>query len=1081
MRKIAVLFAVLLCGTVSVFAQTVKGKITDSKDGSPLSGASVKVKGSTAGASTAADGTFEISLPAKSGILEVSLIGYATQQAKVSSSGSLISISLTQDVKALNEVVVTAMGVKREKKALGYSVAVVTKKDLELRPEGDIARVLQGKAPGVNVLNSSGISGSGTNIIIRAVNTITGNSTPLFIVDGVPFDGGTNANSGFTYGNQTSSRFLDLDPNNIENVSVLKGLSATTIYGELGRNGVILITTKNGAGAKSNKKSEITVSQSYFLNTVANLPEYNTKYGGGFDLSNGVTFFSNWGGPFPLPGEPPLLVGHPYGRKSLNTAFPEYYDHTTGAKLQIYEYKQYKNNVKDFFRQGSVSNTSINMSGAGANSSFSGSFSYLNDIGFLPGNDLKKISFGIGGTTKLSNNFTVTGTANYVSTKVKSPPTSTSFGSTANNASAFGDVLYTPTSVDLQGLPWENPLDHSHVYYRSDNGIQNPRWTLANSFTEDNVSRVFGNLQLKYDFTKKFNLVYRVGFDNYTEEQLYAQNKGGSYTPTGIYRTSTAQNTIYDQTLATNYLTDLSTDLKLTVEAGVNVRNDGFKQTGIRSSNQLVYGLLNHGNFVEHQSTAEDGTELDYKSSRESVGAFAFTSFGYKEALFLNLGGRESWTSVLESANRSIFYPSVNLAWIPTTSVAALRDSRTINYLKFRLAYGTSAEFPGLYSTRPTLGIATKVFVDGANTSINANYIPNRLPNKDLKPALFKEYEFGMEAKFFDNRFGIDLSLYSRDTKNQILDRDLDPSTGYTFQTINAGNVNNKGIELAVNYAIIKNRNWQWRVDGLFTKNKSLVSRLPEDLTQIRTAGFTNLGTFAINGQPLGVIMGKGYAREIIDYDLEGNPIYGKNKVVGAAGDYDPANVISVLGDPTPKYKLTGISSLSYKSFNFRVQVDYTHGGDFYSATSSVLLGRGVTRDTEFDRALPFILPGVNVDAAGKSTPNNIQISATQAYFDNTVAGGAADEAGIYDATVVRIREASLSYNLPQSILNNSPFGAVSISISGTNLWYYAPNFPKYVHFDPETSGLGVSNGRGLEFFTGPSSRRIGASVRITF
>jgi TonB-linked SusC/RagA family outer membrane protein len=938
MRKIALLFAVLLCGTVSVFAQTtIKGKVTDSKDGSPLSGASVKVRGTSNGASTAADGSFEITLPTKSAELEVSLVGFANQQARVSSSSSFLNISLTQDVKALNEVVVTAMGVKREKKALGYSVAVVTKKDLEGRPEGDIARVLQGKAPGVNVLNSSGISGSGTNIIIRAVNTITGSSTPLFIVDGVPFDGGTNANSGFTYGNQTSSRFLDLDPNNIENVSVLKGLSATTIYGELGRNGVILITTKNGAGAKSNKKSEITVSQSYFTNTVANLPEYNTKYGGGFDLSNGVTFFSNWGGAFPGPGEPPILVNHPYGRASLNTAFPEY----KGAK---YEYKHYKNNVRDFFRTGSVSNTSINMSGAGATSSFSGSFSYLNDIGFLPGNDLKKLSFGFGGTAKLANNFTITGTANYVSTKVKSPPTSTSFGSSASNASAFGDVLYTPTSVDLQGLPWENPLDRSHVYYRSNNGIQNPRWTLVNSFTEDNVERVFGNLQLKYDFTKKLNLVYRAGFDNYTEKQLYAQHKGGAYTPLGIYRTSSATNTIYDQTLATNYLTDLATDLKLTVEAGVNVRNDAFEQTGITSSNQLVYGLLNHGNFVDHQTLAEDGTELDYKSNRQSVGAFAFTSFGYKEALFLNLGGRQSWTSVLESANRSIFYPSVNLAWIPTTSIGVLRDSRTINYLKFRLAYGTSAEFPGLYGTRPTLGIATKVFVDGAGTSINANFIPNRLPNKDLRPALFKEYEFGMEAKFFNNRFGIDLSLYSRDTRDQILNRDLDPSSGFTYQTINAGNVNNKGIELALNYAIIKNRNWQWRVDGMLTKNRSEVSGLPEDLSQIRTAGFTNLGTFAINGQPLGVIMGKAYSRAASG-----------EKIVGANGDYQPDNVISILGDPTPDYKLTGISSLSYKSFNFRVQVDYTHGGDFYSATSSVLLGRGVTRDTEFDLSLIHI------------------------------------------------------------------------------------------------------------------------------
>lgn len=1057
MRKLLYLLAgMLLLFSSTLFAQQreVTGKVTDA-NGVPVNGASIRVKSARTGTSAAADGSFKINVAPNSTLI-ISGVGFETREIAVGNEQNLnVSLQLSSS-QSLNEVVITALGIKREKKALGYSVSVVTKKDLELRPEGDIARVLTGKAAGVNIQNTSGISGSGTNITIRAISTITGNSTPLFIVDGVPFDGGTNANTGFTYGNQTSSRFLDLDPNNIENVSILKGLSATTIYGELGRNGVILITTKNGGGAKINKKTEISVSQSYFVNTVANLPEYNTKYGGGFDLSNGVTFFSNWGGAFK---DPPVLVNHPYGRAALNAAFPQF----IGAK---YEYKQYKNNVKDFFRTGTVNNTSVNIGGSGANASYNGNFSYLDDKGFLPGNELKKMTFGLGGTAKLANNFTLTGAANYVTTKVKSPPTSTSFGSSASHASAFGDVLYTPTSVDLQGLPWENPLDHSHVYYRSNNGIQNPRWTLANSFTADDVSRVFGNLQLKYDFTKKLNLTYRVGFDNYTENQLYAQNKGGSYTPDGIYRTSSANNTIWDQTLIANYGKELTQDIKLNVEAGVNVRNDIFTQTGLTSSKQLVYGLLNHANFVDKQSRSEDGGELQYSADLESVGAFAFTSFGYKDYLFLNLGGRESWTSALEKTNRNIFYPSVNLAFIPTATFAALRDSRNINYLKVRVAYGTSAEFPGLYNTRPTLGIATKVFVDGAGTSINTNFVPSRLANKDLKPALFKEYELGTEGKFIDSRVSLDLSLYIRYTRNQILNRDLDPSSGYTVQAINAGNVKNKGIELSLGYAVIRNKNWQWKLDGLFTKNTSLVSGIPADLKSIRTAGFTNLGTFAINGQPLGVI--QGYAWERADNG---------ERIVGAGGDYLTANDISILGDPTPDYKLTGITSLSYKAISFRVQMEYTKGGDFYSATSSVLLGRGVTRDTEFDRALPYILPGVKAD----KTPNDKQISATQAYFNNTVAGGAADEAGIFDGTNVRIREASLSYSLPAKMLQKSPFGSISVSITGNNLWYYAPNFPKYVNFDPETSGLGVSNGRGLEFFTGPSARRIGASVRVTF
>jgi TonB-linked SusC/RagA family outer membrane protein len=1051
MRKIAVFITALLFSAVSVFAQ-VKGKVTDTK-GAPVEGATVKVIGENTTAVTKADGSFDIAV--KEGkSLEISVVGYLPQRVKY--SGGDVVVSLTQDLKGLSEVVVTAFGVKREKKALGYAVSTVGKKELESRPEGDIGRVLTGKAAGVTITNSSGLSGSGTNIIVRAIGTITGDATPLFVVDGVPFGGGTNANAGFTFGNQTSSRFLDLDPNNIENVSILKGLSATTLYGDAGRNGVILVTTKNGGGVKAAKKTEITVSQSYFQTTVANLPEYNSKYGGGFDLSNGVTFFSNWGGAF---SDPPVLVSHPYGRAALNAAFPQF----VGA---TYEYKYYKNNVKDFFRKGNVNTTSLNIGGSNGTSTYNANFSYVNDIGFTVGNGLKKTSFGIGGSSKLSNNFTIAGTLNYVQTGVKSPPTSTSFGSSASNASVFGDVLYTPTSVDLQGLPWENPLDKSHVYYRGNNGIQNPRWTLANSFTEDNVNRVFGNLALKYDFKKGLNLNYRLGVDNYNEEQVYAQNRGGSAAPEGIYRTSVARSVIYDQNLFLNYITDLSSSFKLNVDAGVNIRNDIFKQTGITSTSQLVYGLINHSNFINHTPNSEDGTPLDFKSELENIGAYLQGVLSYKDYLYLSLGGRQSASNSVEKENARIFYPSASISVIPTAVIEALKDNKNINYLKLRAGYATSAEFPGLYRTRPRLGIATKVFVDNAGNSINTNSIGNRLPNKDLKPALIGELEGGIEGKFIDNRLNIDLTFYKRIAKDQLLDQDLDPSTGFTVKTINAGTVTNKGIELGLGYTVIRSKNWRLQLDGLFSRNRSMVSDLPAELKEIRTAGFTNLGTFAINGQPLGVIKGTAYQRAD-----DGQ------KLVGTNGDYITANTTSIIGDPNPDFKLTGIGTLSYKEFSLRVQMEYTKGGQMYSATSSVLLGRGVTKDTEFDRSLPYILPGVRAD----KSPNNIQISATQAYFNNSVAGGAADEAGIYNASNIRIREASLAYSVPQKMLKKLPIGSLSLSISGTNLWFFAPNFPKYVNFDPETSGLGVSNGRGLEFFTGPSARRIGAALRITF
>jgi len=1041
--------------TVANAQVIIKGKVTDSKDGQPLSGVSVKLTGKAGGTSTANDGTYSIELTKKEGKLEFSYNGYASQTVRLASAGATVDVILVLETKAMSEVVVTALGIKREKKALGYGVSTVSKKDLELRPEGDIARVLSGKAAGVTITNSSGLSGSGTNITVRAISTITGSSTPLFVVDGVPFNGETNSNSSFVYGNQTSSRFLDLDPNNIESVNILKGLSATTLYGENGRNGVILITTKNGGGVKPAQKTEITVSQSYFANNVANLPEYNTKYGGGFDLSNGVTFFSNWGGPF---SNPPVQVRHPYDRSALNVAFPQY----VGA---LYDYKQY-NSVSNFFRKGSVSNTSVNVGGSNGTTTFSANFSYLNDVGFTIGNEMRKSTFGAGGSTKLSNKFTLSGTFNYVMTAVKAPPTSTSFGSGSTQTSVFGDVLYTPTSVDLMGLPWENPLDRSHVYYRTANDIQNPRWTLYNSFTEDNVNRSFGNLQLKYDVMKGLNLGYRVGFDNYTETQLYAQNKGGSIDPDGIMRTSTGINTILDQNFYSAYNKDLNDKWKLNVDAGLNIRNDIYKQNGITSTQQLVYGLLNHTNFVNHLPTSESGTSLDFKVESQTIGLYLQSGISYNDYLFITVGGRQGWTSTLEKENRGIFYPSMSASFIPTSAVEALKDNKYINYLKVRAGYATSAEFPGAYNTRPTLDINTKVFVNGGNTSINTNAISNVLPNPNLKPSLIQEFEFGLEGKVLNNRGNFDLSVYNRQANDQLLNRDLDPSTGFTSQRINAGNVTNKGIELSIGYTVVKNKNWKWQLDGLYSRNRSKVSDIPADLKEIRTSGFTNLGTFAINGQPLGVIKGTAYVK-----DANGN------RIVGSNGNYILANEVSILGDPNADYRMTGISTLSYKQFSFRVQMDYTHGGDMYSATSSVLVGRGVTRDTEFDRALGYILPGVREDG----TPNDIQISATQAYFDNSVAGSAADEPGIFDATCVRIREASLSYSMPQELLKKSPFGSVSLTVSGTNLWYFAPNFPKYVNFDPETSGLGVSNGRGLEFITGPSSRRIGASIRVTF
>ncbi|HVM90267.1 MAG TPA: TonB-dependent receptor plug domain-containing protein, partial [Puia sp.] len=619
MRK-TLLYLLLLCALWSPsMAQNnqVSGKVTDDK-GVPITGASVVEKKTKKGVSTGIDGNFTISVPV-GGTLVISYVGFEKTEFTIGNSNE-ITITLKPLNQSLSEVVVTALGIKREKKALGYAVSTVDKKELELRPESDLGRVLEGKAPGLNINSTSGLSGSGTNINIRGISTITGNSTPLFVVDGVPFDGSTNtANAAtgqdFLYGHQTSSRFLDLDPNNIENVSVLKGLSAVTLYGEAGRNGVILITTKNGATQKARKKTEITVSQSYF-ETKAILPEYNTKYGGGFDLSIGIAFFSNWGGAFT---NPPAEVTHPYDRASgiYATDFPQFH----GVP---YAYKYY-NSVPRFFRTGTTSTTSLNAAGTAGVVNYNMSYSYTDDQGYIMGNGLNKNTFGIGGTAKLSNNFTLSGTLNYVITNQSSPPTSESQGNNAAYASVFGNVMYTPTAVDLIGLPWEFPSTHGSAYYRGDNGIQNPIWTLHNSFTQDNVNRTFGQMQARYEFIKGLSLTYKIGFDNYNEAQLYAQNKGGVGTLNpndnlGFMRTNSGVSTIWDHTLLLNYSHNLTNDFNLTVDAGVNSRRDIYSQTGLFSREQLVFGILNHGNFVSHDVYSESGAALNFKSQTLDVG-----------------------------------------------------------------------------------------------------------------------------------------------------------------------------------------------------------------------------------------------------------------------------------------------------------------------------------------------------------------------------------------------------------------------------------------------------------------------------
>ena len=1070
MKRLSLVLMLVLFGLGSIWAQrTITGTVTDA-NGDPLIGASILIKGTSTGTVSDIDGSFTLEVPDETAVLVISYTGYATQEVTLGAS-NVVDVVLEEAAEELAEVVVTGLGIRKEKKALGYGVSTISSDLVANRGQADIARILRGKATGVDITQTSGLVGSGTNVIIRGYSSITGSNQPLFVVDGVPFNADTNTDRDFVEGGATaSSRFLDLDPNNIAEISILKGLSATVLYGEAGRNGVILITTKNGQGATAQKGFEVSVSQGVYFTEVANLPDYQNTYGNGFSGNFGW-FFSNWGPAFDVRGSNGIAedgtIEHPYDQPQYNDDFPEF----IGVR---YPYKPYPS-VENFFDTGVGSNTSLTIAkNVGENTRVSATYSYLKDEGFTPpdaqGNStnfLSKHNFGLGAQTKLDNGLSLKATFNYIDSDRQTPPAASGAGSNPSGASLFANLIYTPRSIDLLNLPYESPIDGSMVYYRRGSAIQNPLWTLNHARDKENIRRFFNTMEATYEFAPWLSAMYRIGIDQYTQQQRREIDKGGSQVPDGELTTSERLNRITDQVFNLNYNFHLSDDWDLEGIVGVNLRRETRDQTIATSTNQFVFGLFTHDNFIDHRI-------FSFKRETNNIGAYATATLGYRNFLYLNFQGRNDWTSTLEKENRSIFYPSASVSFIPTEGIESLQGSTILNYLKLRFGYGTSAGYPQPYQTRSVLSTSTNAFITRDGTTMNVNSVSDRLGNANLKPEQHRELEAGIEARLLKNRVGIDLSLYDKRSTDLIIDLDLDPATGFTNTTINAAEVSNKGVELSLNLIPVRTRNFEWNLTLNYTTNDNIVNKIAEGVDQIKISvsdasdvgfadEFDGVANWAIPGQSYGVIQGTPYRR-------------GPNgsRLVGADGNYVPDQDIAIIGDPIPDYTANWINRVSWRGLSFDFQWSYIKGGDIYSITTATMLARGNTIDTDFDRFLPVILPGEKEDG----TPNDIQAYigdiSFRAYFF-------ANEGAIFDGTVIRLREVGLSYDLPKSILDNTPFGSASLRFYGENLFYNAPNVPEGVNYDPEVLSVGVGNGRGLEFVTGPTAKKIGFNLNVTF
>ena len=1059
---------------LSAWAQdrVVSGKVTAAEDGSALPGVNVVLKGTTNGTVTDTDGNYKLNIPASGGSLVFTFIGLQTQEVPIGER-TTVDIGLGLDVQQLSEVVVTAQGIQRDQKALGYATTTISAALLADKPETDVGRALQGRTPGLQILNSSGLAGSSSRINIRGNSSITGDTQPLWIVDGVPINTASNdISADFRDGQVAPSRFLDIDPNNIESVSVLRGLSATTTYGSQGRNGVILVTTKTGAKGKGKGRFTGSIGQSYFVSEAV-LPEYQNKWANGFDGAYGE-FFSNWGSLF---DGKPTGVRHPYWEhRALFPDNPEFAQAGTdnGGYIPVAQ----PNNVKSIFQKGSSATTSLSLGSSNEFGNAAFSYSHLDEKGFIQNNNVKRDNLSFGGNLKLTKKLTLSSSFNFVKTDFQTPPSAGGTGSNSiGGPSIFANLFYTPRNMDLN-WPFENPITKANVYYRNNNSISHPKWLLKNTLQTSVTNRFFSSNSLSYDIADWFNLTYRLGYDTYSERQSYEINKGGvgydiNLLP-GAYRTSVSNNTVIDHSVLATFKKQLNQNLDLSALVGFNYRSNAFEQTGLESLGQVVYGLKEHRNFTSTQPKDFRGNQLNLVRNSAIAGVFFDANLGYKDFLYVNLSGRNDWSSTLEQANRSLFYPGGSIAFVPSAAFPNMAPN-VLDFLKVRFAYGTSANFGSPYNTRPTLTLNAQTRVDNIGNVVTSTQ-PLLLANSNLKPELLTETEFGIESKLAQNRLRLDLSFYNREARDQIINRPLDPSTGYGSVFINAGTIQNKGIEMQLGGVVLKTGDFTWDLAVNYTLNRSLVKALPEGSKEILVNGFSNLGNFAIEGLPLNVIKGT-----LVERSPDGQLI------VNDQGDYKAADEIGIIADPNPDWLGSLISTFSWKGLTFGMQWDYVHGGQTYSYTAATMVGRGVSKDLEvFDPTLPLILPGVLelTDGSGNVTgyaPNNIPLTTSGVFFGNTIIGGSPDDRGVYDATRVRFREVSLGYSIPKSITSKLKVGAINISLLGNNLWFRAINAPKYARADFDRTAFGTNNGAGFDFLGGPSARRYGVNVKITF
>jgi len=1045
--------------------RTVSGRVTDQKTGEGLPGVTVLVKATTNGISTNANGSFSLTVPESGATLVFSSVGMATQERAVGSE-SVINVVLAQDTRELSEVVVTALGIEKDTRSLGYSTQQIKAEQISQKSEPNVLSSLQGKVAGVNITTASGLPGASTNINIRGITSLQNTNQPLFVVDGIPISNDLDrslggAGLGSLGAAQTSNRALDIDPETIASINILKGPAAAALYGSRAAAGAVIITTKNGSSA--NKKLEVTATSSFNVQNVYGLARLQSDYGQG---SNGV--ITTTGG-----------LGDIYTANSAASFGPRFGTAPTLANgLQLTDgsllpYQSYPDNIKNFYRQGTIFTNGVNIAGGNADQNATLSVNNTKQDGITKNSDLNRTNVLLGANIKLINKLRVGGSVNFVQTD----QTGILQG---NGGSAFAILSNRVSrSLNLQGNPYIDPVTNANIYFP---GVENPYFSITQNPTTSSLTRFINVGNLSYDVLPWLRVDYRAGLDTYTDRRKQIFAIGSQRQPTGqvqdqvFYRSEFNSDLIVTAKKDNIFLDGLNASLLV----GQNVNQRRFQTIASQADNLTLPGYYNAANG----SVFSNGTG-ESNSLRRILGVYSQLTLGYNNYLFLELTGRADQSTTLPTANRTFFYPSATASFVFTDAFKISSD--IFSYGKLRANASKVGRDADPYLLKTTYNSASQgnnvSSINFPFTTANGTYpgfaISSIIGSSTLTPEFTKSYEVGTNLGFFNNRLSFDVTYFYTRSENQILPVTVAASTGFNARIANVGRLDNKGFEGLMNITPVKTSAFRWDITANFTRIKNEVVSIDEGVTSASINGSAFIGSvpsFKV-GQPYGVIIGNALPRVPATDPTTGRAndpsLVGKYIINPATGTFDTGISNSVIANPNPLWSGGLTNTFNYRGIELSFLVDAKYGGELLSFTNASLKSTGNLYETGIDRDQSRIIPGVIRNADGTFRPNNIQIDA-QTYWG--ASGGLQSQLNVYDATAYRLREVSLGYSLPTGLLEHTPFGQVRVSVSGRNLYYYAPN----ANFDPDQNTQGAGNIRGLEVQGAPNTRNYGVNLRFT-